>query len=358
MRVPKMAITTLFVLTFFLFAPLSFAQQQLSSPAPSSTQQTQRAWLGISIQEVNESVARHMGVPPTKGLIIVDVVPDGPADGAGVRQGDVIVSLNGREITDSKDFISRVQEAGIGAVVVLGVGRAGAVNEVKVTLEQMPMGAMQGTGYDVSKGMGMGYMGGEQCPQHGQAVESQCPMGRDCPMGDACPAKSGKPCAQCQAGVKGPGYGQMGWGKTGRGHHYRPMGQGMGYGGTYGPMYGKIMMAIKAMDLTPEQRSKTAAIRSEYRKKAVKAAAEAKVAHMEFREMIAADPVNMEKVRSKVNEVARKKTDMMMSGIKALEDIKKVLTPAQRKSLRDTLSMDSSDMEEDMDGDEAREGAE
>lgn len=362
MRVPKMALTTLFVLTLFLFAPLSFAQQQLSSPAPSSTQQTQRAWLGIAIQEVNENVARHMGVPPAKGLIIVDVVPNGPADGAGMRQGDVIVKFNGREITDSKDFISMVQEAGVGAVVVLGVGRAGAVNEVKVTLEPMPMAAMPGTGHDMGMGQGMGYMGGGECPSHGQSVEKPCPMGRDCPMGDECPVKAGKYCQQCQAGMKGSGYGQMGWGKMGRGHHYRSMGQGMGagmrHGGTYSPMYGKIMMAIKGMDLTPEQRSKTAAIRSEYRKKAVKAAADAKIAHMELHEMIAADPVNLEKVRSKVNELSRKKADMMMSGIKALEDLKKVLTPAQRKSLRDTLYMDSSDTEEDMDGSEAREGAE
>jgi len=158
---------------------------------------------------------------------------------------------------------------------------------------------------------------------------------------------------------QGYGHGHAGCDRSERGRHYRGAADGMmKHGGTYGPMYGKIKMAIKGMDLTPDQRAKLSVISSEYRKKAIKAMADSKIAHMELHEMLASDPVNLEKVRSKVNDIGKRKADMMLSGIKTLEDIKKVLTPAQRKSLRDTLSMDSPGMEEDMDGGEAAEGAE
>jgi len=355
MRVQKTAFSTFLVLACLLFAPLSFAQQTDSSKA-APAQMTQRSWLGVSILEVDAKVARHMDIKASKGLVVVDVVKGGPAEAAGVRQGDVIVSLDGRETVELNDFMSRVQAAGVGAAVTLGIDRAGQMRQVKATLEAMPSPAMPGMGY------GMGYKGAE-CPQHAMGMEKMCPMGDECPMGDDCPARSGKPCPKCQAGMKGQGYG-MGHGHgygmmTGRARHGS---MGRGYAGTTGPMYGKMMygriiMALKGMDLTPEQRSKTAAIRSEYRKKAIKAAADAKIAHMELHEMLATDPVNMEKVRAKVNELGKKKSDMMLSGIKALEDMKKVLTPEQRKSLREALSMDSSAMEMEMeDGMDSQDG--
>jgi Spy/CpxP family protein refolding chaperone len=178
-------------------------------------------------------------------------------------------------------------------------------------------------------------------------------MGKDCPMGQACPGKTGMACPRCPKGDQCPDYGRMG--KMHRRHGGMMMGGKMGMAG--GPMYGKMMMAIKGMDLKPDQRAKIEAIRSEYRKKAVKAAADAKVAHMELHELLTADIVNMDRVKAKVNEITQKRSEMMMSGIKSVEDIKKVLSPEQRKKLKDSLTMDSGDSE-DMDGDQAPEGDE
>jgi len=107
----------------------------------------------------------------------------------------------------------------------------------------------------------------------------------------------------------------------------------------------------------PEQKAKADAIHSDFRKKAVRAAADVKVAHIELHELLAADPVNLDKVRAKVNELVQKKTDMMMLGIRSLEDFKKVLNPDQKKMLKDMLAMDSGEME-DMESEPALEGAE
>jgi serine protease Do len=89
----------------------------------------------VTIQEVNDKVARQMGIPEHTGVLVADVVNGSPADEAGVDLGDVIVKVNGREVKDPGDFVKRIQEAGVGSTVALEVNRAGTKEEIKVTLE-------------------------------------------------------------------------------------------------------------------------------------------------------------------------------------------------------------------------------
>lgn len=148
-------------------------------------------------------------------------------------------------------------------------------------------------------------------------------------MGEACPGHQ----MGTMGMMGGPGHMMMG-----------RMGAKMGMSG--GAMYGKIMMAIKGLNLTPDQKSRAKAIYSDYKKRQIRAKAEAKVAHIELHELLAADPVNMDKVRAKVNELAQKRAEMMLSGIRSLEDFKKLLTPEQRKSFRDQLAFDAAGAEQ------------
>lgn len=362
MKVPNTVLKSLYLLAaFFLFATPVLAQQDSKTPSlqePPPQQETTRPWIGVTIQEVNERVARQMGIRDPRGVLVADVAEGSPAEEAGVNMGDVIVRLNGRDIEGASDFITRIQEAGVGSVVALEVNRAGATEEMNVTLEPMPPAMMTGRaqmGMGMGQGMGMmsmGGAGGPDCPMHARGMDKPCPMGHDCPMGAQCPDYG-------QMGAQYPGYGQMMGGKGMMRRH--PGKSMMGMGGQMGmfggPMYGKIMMAIKAMNLTPEQKAKADAIHSDFRKKAVRAAADVKVAHIELHELLAADPVNLDKVRAKVNELVQKKTDMMMLGIRSLEDFKKVLNPDQKKMLKDMLAMDSGEMD-DMESGEALEGAE
>ena len=352
MKVPNTVLTSLCLLAFFLFASPLFAQQQSPAPSlqePPSQQQSTRAWLGVTIQEVNERIARQMGIRDTAGVLVADVAEGSPAEEAGVSMGDVIVRLNGLAVEGASDFITRIQEAGVGSTVALEVSRAGEAEEINVTLEPMPPAAMLGRsqmGYEKGQRMGMMPMGGgADCPMHSQGMGAACPMGHDCPMGQSCPGKTG----MC------PKYPMDGMGMMQRHPGKSMMGRQMGMPG--GPVYGKIMMAIKSMNLTPEQKAKADVIHSDFKKKAIRAAADVKVAHIELHELLAADPVNLDKVRAKVNELVQKKTEIMMLGIRSLEDFKKVLTPDQKKMLKDMLAMDSGEME-DMEGTPALEGAE
>ncbi len=101
----------------------------------------QRAWLGVSIAQVDSDLAAsQLGLPAgTRGTLVVEVVPDGPADDAGLREGDLIVSLNGDEITSTEDLTASLAERDPGDVVdVEVIGSGGESRTVSVELGQRP----------------------------------------------------------------------------------------------------------------------------------------------------------------------------------------------------------------------------
>jgi len=356
MKVSNTVLAGAFLLASTLFASPATAASPATSVRDPQTQQQQRsrAWLGVTIQEVNERIARQMGISDPRGVLVADVAEGSPADDAGVNMGDVILRLNGRDVEDASDFIRRIQEAGVGSTVALEVNRAGAAEEINVTLEPMPPAAMLGSSKMGTTGGGWGRMSGMGMgPGMGMGGMAQG-MGYDCPMGHP----GAQQCPQgAMMGGQCPGYGQMMGGKGtthGRMGMMGAMDGRMGMSG--GAFYGKMMMAIKSMNLTPEQKARFDQLHSDYKKKAIRAGADIKIAHMELHELLSADPVNLDRVKAKVGELVQKKSDMMMLGIRGLEDLKKLLNPEQRKMLKDMLAMDSG--MEDMEGEEALEGAE
>jgi serine protease Do len=86
---------------------------------PSSTVQTivgqlkehgsvTRGWLGVQIQTLTPDIGSSLGANDAKGAIVASVVEDSPAAKAGIRQGDIILSLNGTAISDSRELTRRV----------------------------------------------------------------------------------------------------------------------------------------------------------------------------------------------------------------------------------------------------------
>jgi len=61
----------------------------------------ERAWLGVSVQEVTPEVARSIGMEERKGALVAEVVKGGPAEQAGLRQGDVVVAYGDKETADA-----------------------------------------------------------------------------------------------------------------------------------------------------------------------------------------------------------------------------------------------------------------
>ncbi len=92
-----------------------------------------RGWLGVRIQDVSAEVAEAMDLPEARGALVTEVM-DGPARAAGIRSGDVITRFNGNEVTDTRDLVRRVADAGVDIIVDVTVMRDGSEQVVQVTL--------------------------------------------------------------------------------------------------------------------------------------------------------------------------------------------------------------------------------
>jgi serine protease Do len=75
-----------------------------------STGRVERGRLGVSIQELDQSLARAFGMETPRGALVTGVAPGSPGAAAGLRTGDVIVALDGRPIDRSAELPARVAE--------------------------------------------------------------------------------------------------------------------------------------------------------------------------------------------------------------------------------------------------------
>src|SRR5271166_3847912 len=97
-----------------------------------------RGWLGVQIQPVTQDIADSMGLKESKGALVDKAEKDSPAAAAGLRDGDVITSVNGEAVADSHDLARKIAALGPKKEADLAIIRNGSPETVKVTL-----GAMQ-----------------------------------------------------------------------------------------------------------------------------------------------------------------------------------------------------------------------
>jgi serine protease Do len=93
-----------------------------------------RGWLGVQIQSLTPEMAASLGISQPKGAIVASVVPDSPAARAGLRQGDVITAINGRDIGDSHELTRKVAGLAAGKSAAFTVQREGSARTVDVTI--------------------------------------------------------------------------------------------------------------------------------------------------------------------------------------------------------------------------------
>jgi serine protease Do len=97
-----------------------------------------RGYLGVMIQDVTPALEKEFDLKGTQGALVGDVVPDGPAAKAGLKNGDVISEFNGKKVTDSRRLKLAVADIAPGTTVPMKVLRNGAEKSFEVTLKQLP----------------------------------------------------------------------------------------------------------------------------------------------------------------------------------------------------------------------------
>jgi serine protease Do len=96
-----------------------------------------RGLLGVTIQDVTPELAKSLALKENKGALVSQVVPGGPADKAGIEQGDVIVNFDGRTVGDSKDLPRLVASTPVGKNVAVKLLRDGKEVERQVKVGEM-----------------------------------------------------------------------------------------------------------------------------------------------------------------------------------------------------------------------------
>jgi serine protease Do len=96
-----------------------------------------RGWLGVSIQPVTPDLAHSFGLDKAAGALVGDVVADGPAEKAGIKRGDVIVSYNGNKIDESSSLPGLVASTPVGKTVPVEVLRDGKMKTIDVTIRKL-----------------------------------------------------------------------------------------------------------------------------------------------------------------------------------------------------------------------------
>ncbi|MGH8997201.1 MAG: S1C family serine protease, partial [Acidimicrobiales bacterium] len=91
-------------------------------------------YLGVNIETLTPALRSQYGFTPTSGAVILQTVTGGPADNAGLRQGDIVVGIGSRKITSSADLQAAVQADHAGQTINVAFYRGRAKHTVALTL--------------------------------------------------------------------------------------------------------------------------------------------------------------------------------------------------------------------------------
>jgi serine protease Do len=107
-----------------------------------------RGFLGVTIQNVDEKLAKSFNLPDTKGALVSGVSPEGPAAKAKLRDGDFIVSIDGKKVDNTNELRNTVAGIEPGKTIKVEFYREGKKQTADVKVEGQPadMTAMLGGG--------------------------------------------------------------------------------------------------------------------------------------------------------------------------------------------------------------------
>jgi serine protease Do len=97
-----------------------------------------RGFIGVIIQNVTPALAKEFKLKEQMGALVAEVKPNGPADKAGFKSGDVVIEFNGKPVIDSRQFKLQVAQIKPGKTVSAKILRDGATKTLEVTTKELP----------------------------------------------------------------------------------------------------------------------------------------------------------------------------------------------------------------------------
>ena len=96
-----------------------------------------RAGLGAIVQGLTPDMAKSFGLSGTEGALISGVSPGSAAEKAGLKAGDIVLSINGEKVINSEDLVAKLYTHTAGETVQLTILRNGEKSDVPVTLQEL-----------------------------------------------------------------------------------------------------------------------------------------------------------------------------------------------------------------------------
>ena len=103
-----------------------------------------RGRVGVLVQDLTPDLAKAFDIKETQGAVISKVVKDSPAEKAGLRAGDVVISVNGKPVTTSSELRNSIGLLPVGETVTMDVIRDGNSRTVKVTIAETVHDKLEG----------------------------------------------------------------------------------------------------------------------------------------------------------------------------------------------------------------------
>jgi S1-C subfamily serine protease len=101
--------------------------------------EVKQAWIGITVQDMDEKLAGYLKVPGNKGVIIKSVETDSPAEQAGLKESDIILSLGDKKVNSVSDFELVAKGLAAGDTIQTGLWRNGKMETVAVATRVFPL---------------------------------------------------------------------------------------------------------------------------------------------------------------------------------------------------------------------------
>jgi Do/DeqQ family serine protease len=118
-----------------------------------------RGMLGVGIQPLTSDLASGLGLKDVRGVLVNSVTPGGPGEKAGLKPGDVIVKLNGKDVNDPNILRNEIARTEPGTEVTLTIERNGMQQDIRAKLGELASEAARASGQDQGGGPGGAKLG-------------------------------------------------------------------------------------------------------------------------------------------------------------------------------------------------------
>ena len=97
-----------------------------------------QAWIGLLVQDLNRELVEYYNIPTGKGVIVESVTAGGPADDAGIKSGDIVMKINGRQVPSNSAFQDIMRGASAGQTLQVDLKRRDKLMTVAVNARVFP----------------------------------------------------------------------------------------------------------------------------------------------------------------------------------------------------------------------------